>query len=121
MCSRGEALRNFKSHTDRTLMAEVDGIPGSTVPVVNFPRNVAPSEEVEKFYEDLQNVLRDVPAHNFPMVLGVFNARLGPEDVPFTYHDTTNRNGALLAELLSETGFLADNTLLKKRGGKMWT
>ena len=102
-------------------MADVDGNPGSTVTVVNSPRNVAPSEKVEKFYEDLQNVLRDVPAHNFPMVLGAFNARLGPEDVPFTYHDTTNRNGALLAELLSETGFLADNTLLKKRRGKMWT
>ena len=66
-------------------MAEVDGNPGSTLTVVYSPRNVAPSEEVKKFYEDLQKVLRDVPAHNFPMVLGVFNASLGPEDVPFTY------------------------------------
>lgn len=103
-------------------MAEFDGNPGSTVIVVYSPTNVAPSEETEKFYEDLRNVLRDLPAHNFLMVLGVLNAaRLGPEDVLFTYHDTTNRNGALLAELLSETGFLTDNTLLKKRCGKMWT
>ena len=95
-------------------MAEFHGNPGSTVIVVYSPTNVAPSEEAEKLYEDLRNVLRDVPAHNFLMVLGVLNARLGPEDVLFTYHDTTN-------QLLSETGFLTDNTLLKKRRGKMWT
>lgn len=94
-------------------MAEFDGNPGSTVIIVYSPTNVSPSEEAEKFYEDLRNVLRDVPAHNFLMVLGILNARLGREDVLFTYHDTTNRNGALLAELLSETGFLTDNTLLK--------
>lgn len=102
-------------------MAEFDGSPGSKVIVVYSPTNVAPSEEAEKFYEDLRDVLRDVPAHNFLMVLGVLNATLIPEDVLFTYHDTANRNGALLAELLSETGFLADNTFLKKRRGKMCT
>lgn len=95
-------------------MAEFHGNPGSTVIVVYSPTNVAPSEEAEKLYEDLRNLLRDVPAHNFLMVLGVLNARFGPEDVLFTYHDTTN-------QLLSETGFLTDNTLLKKRRGKMWT
>lgn len=65
-------------------MAEFDGNLASTIIVVYSPTNVAQSEEVNKFYEDLRNVLRDVPAHNFLMVLGDFNTRLGQEDAPFT-------------------------------------
>ena len=65
-------------------MAEFDGNLASTIIVVYSPTNVAQSEEVNKFYEDLRNVLRDVPAHSFLMVLGDFNTGLGREDAPFT-------------------------------------
>lgn len=58
-------------------MAEFDGNLASTIIVVYSPTNVAQSEEVNKFYEDLRNVLRDVPAPNFLMVLGDFNTGLG--------------------------------------------
>ena len=51
---------------------------------------MAPSEEVEKFLEDLETAVRDVPEHNFMAILRDFNARLGP--------DSTNRNGAYLME-----------------------
>ncbi|KAJ8361779.1 hypothetical protein AAFF_G00422150 [Aldrovandia affinis] len=52
---------------------------------------------------------------------GDFNARLGPEDAPFTYHTNTNRNGEHLAALLTEHELLAANTLFRKRMGKRWT
>ncbi|KAJ8389331.1 hypothetical protein AAFF_G00120390 [Aldrovandia affinis] len=52
---------------------------------------------------------------------GDFNARLGPEDAPFTYHTNTNRNGEHLAALLTERRLLAANTLFRKRMGKRWT
>ncbi|KAJ8397433.1 hypothetical protein AAFF_G00439820 [Aldrovandia affinis] len=89
--------------------------------VVYSPTNVAPVEEVEKFYEDLRTTVRDVPAHNFLAILGDFSARLGPDDTPFTYHDSTNRNGEHLAALLTEHELLAANTLFRKRMGKRWT
>ena len=92
------ALRQVYHHTDRMLIAEFSGNPVTTVIVVYSPTNVAPSEEVEKFFEDLETAVRDVPAHNFMAILGDFNARLGPEDAPFPYHDSTNRNGAYLME-----------------------
>ncbi|KAJ4943537.1 hypothetical protein JOQ06_006037 [Pogonophryne albipinna] len=102
-------------------LREFSGNPVTTVIVVYSPTNVAPSEEVEKFYEDLATAVRDVPAHNFLAILGDFNARLGPEDAPYPYHDSTNRNGTYLMALLMEHELLAVNTMFRKRTGKRWT
>ena len=115
------ALRQVYHHTDRMLIAEFSGNPVTTVIVVYSPTNVAPSEEVEKFFEDLETAVRDVPAHNFMAILGDFNARLGPEDAPFPYHDSTNRNGAYLTAFLMEHELLAANTMFRKTTGKRWT
>ena len=116
-----KALRRVYHHTDRILTAEFSGNPVTSVIVVYSPTNVASAEEVEKFYEDLATAIRDVPAHNFLAILGDFNARIGPEDAPFPYHDSTNRNGIYLTALLTEHNLLAANTLFRKRTGKRWT
>ena len=116
-----KALCRVYHHTDRILSAEFSGNPVTTVIVVYSPTNAAPSELVEKFFEDLVTAVRDVPAHNFLAILGDFNARLGPEDTPFPYHDSTNRNGAYLTAFLTEHELLAANTIFRKRTGKRWT
>ena len=116
-----KALRRVYHHTDRILMAEFSGNPVTTVLVVYSPTNVAPPGEVDKFYEDLDTAIRDTPAHNFLAILGDFNARLGPEDVLFPFHDSTNRNGKHLTTLLMEHQLLAANTMFQKRAGKRWT
>ena len=112
-----KALRRVHHHTDRILMAEFSGNPVTTVLVVYSPTNVAPPGEVDKFYEDLDTAIRDTPAHNFLAILGDFNARLGPEDVLFPFHDSTNRNGKHLTTLLMEHQLLAANTMFQKRAG----
>ena len=91
------------------MIAEFDGNPKTTVIVVYAPTNEADEEEVEVFYRDLRNTLQDVPAHNFLAIIGDLNARLGPEDAPFTFHAETNRNGKYLSELLAEFGLVAAN------------
>ena len=116
-----KALRRVYQRTERILIADFDGNPVTTIMVVYSPTNVAPIEEVEKFYGDLGTAVRDVPAHNFLAILGDFNARLGPEEAPVTYHNTTNRNGKHLADLLMEQELLAANTLFQKKVGKRWT
>ena len=116
-----KALRRVHPHTNRILSADFEGNPVTTVMSVYSPTNVAPIEEVEKFYDDLRTAIHHVPAHNFLIILGDFNARLGPEDAPFTYHTNTNRNGEHLAALLTEHELLAANTLFRKRMGKRWT
>ena len=93
-----KALLKVSSVHPRVLVAEFNGNPKSTVVVVYSPTNCATEEEVEEFYEVLGNTLQSIPAHNFLTVLGDFNARLGPEDAPYTYHESTNRNGRHLAD-----------------------
>ena len=116
------ALRSVHQHTARILVAEFEGNPVTTVMCVYSPTNVAHHvAEVEEFYSTLRSAIQRVPAHNFLVILGDFNARLGPQDAPFTFHDSTNANGEHLAALLVEHGLLAANTLFKKRLGKRWT
>ena len=116
-----KALLKVKSINSRILVAEFDGNPKSTVIVVYAPTNCASEEIVEEFYEDLRNSISDVPAHNFLIVMGDFNARLGPDEASYTFHDETNRNGKYMAELLTEFGLLATNTMFQKKKGKLWT
>lgn len=116
-----KALRRVCHHTDRILNAEFSGNPITTVIVVYSPTNVAPSEEVEKFYEDLTTAVRDVPAHNFLAILGDFNAKIGTDDAPFPFYDSTNHNGTYLTALPMEHDLLAANTMFQKRTDKRWT
>lgn len=98
-----KALLKAKRISKRIMTAEFDGNPKTTVIVVYAPTNCADEVEVEEFYNDLRD----------------FNARLGPDEVPFTYHDVTNRNGKYFVELLSEYSLIAANTQFKKRPGKL--
>ena len=61
-----------------------------------------------------------VMSNNFLIVLGNFNARLGPEYALHTYH-SSNRNGSHLVDFLLEHGLIAANTQFQKRKGKLWT
>ena len=116
------ALRSVFQQTARILVAEFEGNPVTTVMCVYSPTNVAHhAAESEEFYNSLRTAIQQVPAHNFLVILGDFNARLGPEDAPFTYHSSTNSNGEHLSALLVEHGLLAANTLFRKRMGKRWT
>ena len=116
-----KALLKVKSIDKRILVAEFDGNPKTTVIVVYSPTNCASEDDVEKFYESLRNTISDIPAHNFLMVMGDFNARLGSDHAPYSFHEETNRNGRYMAELLTEFGLLATNTMFQKRKGKLWT
>ena len=116
-----KSLLDVKKISKRIMVAVFDGNPKTTVIVIYSPTNTADIDEVEEFYRDLRNTLRDVPAHNFLAVLGDFNARIGPDVAPFTFHSETNRNGSYLADLLIEFGLIAANAQFQKRRGKLWT
>ena len=75
------------------MRVEFKGNPTTTVLVIYAPTNSAEVNVVEEFYRALKHTLQDFPAHNFLTILGDFNARIGPEVAPHTYHDATNRNG----------------------------
>ena len=104
------------------LVVEFDGNPVTTVIVCYFPHNCSSEADVEQCFNNLRVAVGQVPAHNLLAVLGDFNARLGPEDVRYTYHtDDSNRNSQILVSFLQQNNLLAANTLFQKRRGKLWT
>ena len=71
------------------------------------PTESAQQEAKDSFYDDLKSAISSIPAHNFLLVLGDFNARVGKtshESSPQTigryfYHEITNDNGNKLVSL----------------------
>ncbi|KAJ3592715.1 hypothetical protein NHX12_007842 [Muraenolepis orangiensis] len=60
-------------------------------------------------------------AANARVVVLTVEWKLGPEDAPYPYHNSTNRNGTYLTALIMEHELLAANTMFRKRTGKRWT
>ena len=97
------------------------GNPALTVLVAYAPTETAEDVMKISFYRQLRSAVENVPAHNFLAILGDFNARFGPEDVPHTYNSFTNDNGMRLLEVLEDYQLQAANTQFSKRRGKLWT
>ena len=76
---------------------------------------------MESFYSVLSSAISAVPAHNFLLILGDFNGRLGKDTVPFSCHEECNRNGEYLHDLMEEHALLATNTQFQKAPERLWT
>ena len=85
------------------------------------PHNSSNEEELKDFYNIMRSSLEHVPAHNFLLVAGDFNAKLVADDAQYTYHLETNRNGDHLVDLAQEFSLLAANTRFKKSKNQLWT
>ena len=105
----------------RILLIELEGNPKTTIINAYSPHNTSPVNEVEEFYSILKSTVEQVPAHNFLVIVGDFNARLGPNDVNFTYNITTNRNGEMLQDFMDEFNLFSANTSFMKPRGQFWT
>ena len=114
-------LLSVESISSRILVIELEGNPKTTVICVYSPHNSSPVGEVEDFYATLKTTVEQVPLHNFLVISGDLNAKLGPDEVNFTYNSSTNRNGELLKDFMDEFNlFSANNTFMKPKG-QLWT
>ena len=116
-----ESLSGVESRGDRNLIVNFTGNPKTSVIVTYSPSNEYPGDEIEKYYTDLRGCIKSIPAHNFLLILGDFNASFGKEDARHTMHQNTNRNGKLLLDLIMEKNLVVTNTYFQKRVGKLWT
>ena len=105
--------------TERILVAEFSGNPKTTI-IANYAPTEG-SEGSQEHYGTLANTINAVPKHNLTLVLGDFNAHMGTDIVPYSFHEQSNGNGRLLQELCIETDLIVTNTILDKRPGKLWT
>ena len=74
-----KALLKVKSINKRIMLAEFDGNPKTSVIVVYAPTNCSSNEIAEEFFEELNNTISDIPAHNFLIVMGDFNSETTKE------------------------------------------
>jgi exonuclease III len=116
------SLNNIESISPRIIVASFRGNPKSTIICCYSPTNVAPEEEVERFYQDLSSIMRQIPKHNVTILGGDFNAKLGHDKGhTHSFQTETNRNGSHLIDFLNENKMICINTKFQKRRGKKWT
>ena len=116
-----ENLLSIKKISPRVIIADFEGNPRTTVVSCYSPHNNSTDEEVTQFYDILRTTLENVPAHNFLLVPGDFNAKLGTDDVTFSYHTETNRNGEHLVDIMEEFNLYPANTKFMKSKNQLWT
>ena len=99
----------------------MEGNPKTTVICVYSPHNASSESDVEDFYTTLRSTVEQVPLHNFLVIAGDLNAKLGPDNVKFTYNKETNRNGEHLIDFMKEFNLFSSNTSFMKPKGQLWT
>ena len=117
-----KALINTEKISPRIMIANFKGNPQTTVISCYSPTNVHDEIEVEDFYNELAAVVRQLPKHTFIVIGGDFNAQLGKsDDNRYTYHTTTNRNGTMLQNFLTENKLICLNTKFQKRHNQLYS
>ena len=114
-------LLNIESISDRIMLLELEGNPKTTVLCIYCPTNSSSENDVNSFYETLSSTIEQIPLHNFLVICGDFNAKLGPDKVKFTYNHATNRNGHLLKDFMDEFNLFSSNTSFMKPKGQLWS
>lgn len=114
-------LLSAENISPRILVLTFSGNPQTTHICCYSPHNQSPEEEVLDFYEQLSEVMRQIPAHNVVFLCGDFNAQLGSDKVHHSYHQQTNRNGEHLFNFLETFDLVAVNTYFQKPSRNLWT
>ena len=98
-----------------------------TVIQVYAPTSNAEEAEVERFYEDLQDLLELTPKRDVLFIIGDWNAKVGSQETPgvtgkFGF-GMQNEAGQRLIEFYQENALVITNTLFQqhKRGLYTWT
>jgi hypothetical protein len=116
-----KSLISIQAISARIMEATFSGNPRATVIVTYSPTNVAEEDDTKEYYTLLSNTTKLIPAHNFLVVIGDFNARTGKDNARFPYHDNTNRNGEFLWNYTQENNLIITNTTFQKKQTKLWT
>ena len=118
----GKSLINIETINPRIVIATFNGNPQTTIISCYSPTNASEQSIAEEFYSELAKLIKEIPKHHVIIVGGDMNAQIGKEDCKGThYHETTNRNGQLLLELMNECGMVNLMTNYQKKRGKIWT
>ena len=96
-----------------------------TVIQISAPTSNAEDAEVERFYEDLQDLLELTPKKDVLFIIGDWNAKVGSEETPGVTGKfglgIRNEAGQRLTEFCQEKTLVLENTLFQKHKRRLYT
>ena len=114
--------------TDRMISVRFQGKPFNiTVIQVYVPTSNTEEAEVERFYEDLQDLLELTPQKDILFIIGDWNAKVGSKETPGVTGKfglgMQNEAGQRLVEFCQENALVIANTLFQKHKRRLyiWT
>ena len=110
----------MKSQKDRMISVHFQGKPFNiTVIQVYAPTSNAEEAEVERFYEDLQNLLELTPKKDVCFIIRDWNAKVGSQEIPGITGKfglgVQNEAGQRLTEFCQENALVIANTLFQQQ------
>ena len=123
-----KAVRGCNLKNDRMISVPFQGKPFNiTVIQVYAPTSNTEEAEVERFYEDLQELLELTPKKDVLFIIGGWNAKVGSQETPGVTGKfglgVQNEARQRLIEFCRENALVIENTLFQqhKRRLYMWT
>ena len=96
-----------------------------TVIQVYAPTNNAEEAEVERFYEDLQDLLELTPQKDVLFIIGDWNSKVGSQETPGVTGKLglgiQNKAGQRLTEFSQENALVIANTLFQQHKRRLYT
>ena len=96
-----------------------------TVIQVYAPTSNAEKAEVERFYEDLQDLLELTPKKDVLFIIGHWNAKVGSQETPGVTSKfglgVQNEAGQRLIEFSQENALVIANTLFQRHKRRLYT
>ena len=92
---------------------------------VHAPTSNAEEAEVERFYEDLQDLLELAPQKDVLFIIGDWNAKVGSQETPgvtgkFGF-GIRNETGQRLTEFCQDNALVIANTLFQQHKRRLYT
>ena len=84
------------------------------------PTSNAEEAEVERFYEDLQDLLELTPKKEVLFIIGDWNAKVGSQEITGTF-GVQNEAGQRLIEFCQENALVIANTLFQQHKRRLYT
>ena len=111
---------------DRMISVRLQGKPFSiTVIQVYAPTSNAEETKVERFYEDLQELLELTPKQDVFFIIGGWNAKVGSQETPGVTGKfglgMRNEAGQRLIEFCQENALVIANTLFQQHKRRLYT
>ena len=120
------AVLGCNPQNDRMISVRFQGKPFNTrVIQVYAPTSNAEEAEVERFYEDLQDLLELIPKKDILFIIGDCNAKVGSQQTPGVKGKfglgIWNEEGQRLRDFCQENALVITNTLFQQQKRRLYT